>query len=128
MRQSPLTIRCAPPPVDLPASTQPGLSIRSSGVSFRAVAFQEALGTQLESWRKKGNLGRFGGGRFDSANLAAWPKSASDMASLLSDPWDGSDVAMILGVVLFCGACVVGTNLRVDLLHQWIDPRVKPTH
>jgi ABC-type dipeptide/oligopeptide/nickel transport system permease component len=50
------------------------------------------------------------------------------MASLLSDPWDGSDVAMILGVVLFCGACVVGTNLRVDLLHQWIDPRVKPTH
>ena len=38
------------------------------------------------------------------------------------------DVAMILGVVLFSGACVVGTNLLVDLLYQWIDPRVKPTH
>ncbi len=38
------------------------------------------------------------------------------------------DVAMILGVVLFSGACVVGTNLLVDLLYQWIDPRVKQTH
>lgn len=38
------------------------------------------------------------------------------------------DVAIILGVVLFSGACVVGTNLLVDLLYQWIDPRVKQTH
>lgn len=38
------------------------------------------------------------------------------------------DVAMILGVVLFSGSCVVGTNLLVDLLYQWIDPRVKPSH
>lgn len=50
------------------------------------------------------------------------------MASLLSDPRDGGDVVMILGVVLFSGACVVRTNLLVDLLHQWVDPRVKPTH
>ncbi len=50
------------------------------------------------------------------------------MASLLSDPRDGGDVAMILGVVLFSGACVVGTNLLVDLLYQWIDPRVKQSH
>lgn len=38
------------------------------------------------------------------------------------------DVAMILGVVLFSGTCVVSTNLLVDALYQWIDPRVKSSN
>ena len=38
------------------------------------------------------------------------------------------DVAMILGVVLFSGTCVVSTNLLVDALYQWTDPRVKSSN
>lgn len=34
------------------------------------------------------------------------------------------DVPMIMGTVLFSAALVVGANLVVDLLYQWIDPRI----
>jgi len=32
---------------------------------------------------------------------------------------------MIMGTVLFSATLVVGVNLVVDLLYQWIDPRIK---
>ncbi len=38
------------------------------------------------------------------------------------------DVPMIMGVVLFSAALVVGANLVVDLLYRWIDPRIKQGH
>jgi len=35
------------------------------------------------------------------------------------------DVPMIMGTVLFSATLVVSVNLVVDLLYQWIDPRIK---
>ncbi len=35
------------------------------------------------------------------------------------------DVPMIMGTVLFGAAMVLATNLLVDLLYQWIDPRIQ---
>lgn len=35
------------------------------------------------------------------------------------------DVPMIMGVVLFSATLVVGANIIVDFLYQWIDPRVR---
>ena len=38
------------------------------------------------------------------------------------------DVPMILGVILFSAAIVVVANLIVDVVYQWIDPRIRGTH
>lgn len=38
------------------------------------------------------------------------------------------DVPMIMGVVFFSAAIVVGANLVVDLAYRWIDPRIKAAH
>src|SRR5262249_12512281 len=35
------------------------------------------------------------------------------------------DVPVIMGTVMFSATLVVTTNLLVDLLYRWIDPRIK---
>ena len=35
------------------------------------------------------------------------------------------DVPVIMGTVMFSAVIVVGANLVVDVLYQWIDPRIK---
>src|SRR5207248_112548 len=35
------------------------------------------------------------------------------------------DAPMIMGAVIFSAAFVVGSNLVVDLLYRWIDPRIR---
>lgn len=36
------------------------------------------------------------------------------------------DVPVIMGTVMFSATLVVATNLAVDILYRWIDPRIKP--
>ena len=35
------------------------------------------------------------------------------------------DVPIIMGTVMFSAALVVATNLVVDVVYRWIDPRIK---
>ena len=35
------------------------------------------------------------------------------------------DVPVIMGTVMFSAVLVVAANLMVDVLYQWIDPRIK---
>lgn len=81
-----------------------------------------------------GLLAGFFGGKLDLAGLLGGVIFVEDVFAL---PGIGTlavqsvfnlDVPMIMGTVLFSAVVVVLTNLIVDLLHVWIDPRIKTAH
>ncbi len=50
----------------------------------------------------------------------AWP----GLGQLVIEAVIQRDIPMIQGVVLFIGAVVLATNLAVDVLHSWLDPKL----
>ncbi|MBB6098099.1 peptide/nickel transport system permease protein [Deinobacterium chartae] len=67
------------------------------------------------------SLPRLVGGAAVIEALFAWP----GIGSMAVNAAIGRDTPLILGVTLFVSAAVIASNLLIDLLYGWIDPRIR---
>ena len=67
------------------------------------------------------DLGVLAGGAVVVESVFAWPGLGREMLQAILD----ADMPVILGVVVVTAIAVAIANLVVDLVHVWIDPRVR---
>jgi peptide/nickel transport system permease protein len=98
-------------------------SARAKGLSERVVLFRHGLRNALIPVVTILGLDIAGllGGVIFTENVFALP----GIGTLAVQSVFNLDVPMIMGTVIFSAAIVVGANLVVDILYQWIDPRIK---
>jgi len=65
-------------------------------------------------------IGGMLGGSVVIETIFSWP----GLGRLTYDAIFSRDVTLLLGILFFSSVCVVVTNLIVDLLYNWIDPRI----
>ncbi len=98
-------------------------SARAKGLSETAVLFRHGLRNALVPVVTILGMDIAGllGGVIFTENVFALP----GIGTLAVQSVFNLDVPMIMGTVMFSAAIVVGANLVVDILYQWIDPRIK---
>jgi peptide/nickel transport system permease protein len=96
---------------------------RAKGASETAVLFRHALRNAMIPVVTILGIDVAGllGGVLFTENVFALP----GIGTLAVQSVFNLDVPMIMGTVLFSALLVVGANLVVDILYQWIDPRIK---
>jgi peptide/nickel transport system permease protein len=96
---------------------------RAKGMSEGAVLFRHALPNALIPVVTVLGMDVAGllGGVLFTENVFALP----GIGTLAVQSVFNIDVPMIMGTVIFSATIVVTANLVVDLLYQWIDPRIK---
>jgi peptide/nickel transport system permease protein len=96
---------------------------RAKGMSEGAVLFRHALPNALIPVVTVLGMDVAGllGGVLFTENVFALP----GIGTLAVQSVFNIDVPMIMGTVIFSATIVVTANLIVDLLYQWIDPRIK---
>jgi peptide/nickel transport system permease protein len=67
------------------------------------------------------HLGNLLGGAVVVETVFSWP----GMGRLALEAVTGRDFNVLLGVLLLSSMLVIATNVAVDLLHAWIDPRTE---
>jgi peptide/nickel transport system permease protein len=67
------------------------------------------------------DLGILAGGAVVTETVFAWPGLGREMLLAILEV----DMPVILGIVLVTAIAVAVANLVVDLLHLWLDPRVR---
>jgi peptide/nickel transport system permease protein len=96
---------------------------RAKGLSERAVLTRHALRPALPSLVTLIglDLGVLAGGAVVVESVFSWPGLGREMLQAILDV----DMPVILGVVLVTAIAVALANLVVDLLHLWLDPRLR---
>jgi peptide/nickel transport system permease protein len=96
---------------------------RSKGLSEPAVIGRHALRPALPSLVTLVglDLGILAGGAVVTESVFAWPGLGREMLQAILDV----DLPVILGVVLVTAIAVVIANLVVDVIHVWLDPRLR---
>jgi peptide/nickel transport system permease protein len=67
------------------------------------------------------HLGNLLGGAVVIETVFSWP----GLGRLALEAVQGRDYAVSLGVLLLSSLLVIAANLLIDLLHAWLDPRIK---
>ncbi|MET0268246.1 MAG: ABC transporter permease [Duganella sp.] len=67
------------------------------------------------------HLGNLLGGAVVIETVFSWP----GLGRLALEAVQGRDYAVSLGVLLLSSLMVIGANLLIDVLHAWLDPRIK---
>ena len=47
------------------------------------------------------------------------------IGKLLVDSINNMDFPLVMGLILFIGVCFVFINILVDIIYNWLDPRIK---
>lgn len=96
---------------------------RAKGLAPRLVLFKHALRNAMLSYVTLLGLAVPGllGGSVIVERIFAWP----GIGLLFLNALSGRDMALIQTVVIFTSALVVVTNLLVDILYSFIDPRIQ---
>jgi len=99
---------------------------RAKGLSERAVLWRHALRNALLPVVTVLGLdaARLLGGVVFTESIFAWPGLGSQAVAAIFN----LDIPVVLGTVLFSAALVVASNIVVDLVYVWLDPRLRETH
>lgn len=106
------------------ALDQPFIRVaRAKGLGRHAVAWRHALrNALLPVVTVLGmQLPRLVGGAAITETVFAWP----GLGRLGVQAALGRDYPLVMAITLFVSVAVVGVNILLDLLYQWIDPRIR---
>ena len=93
------------------------------GLSFRAAMFKHAMANAMLPLITLAGLDFAGllSGVVLTETVFNWP----GLGRLAFEAVFNLDIPLVMGTVLFSAALVVATNLIVDLLYAWLDPRIR---